>query len=165
MERNSDKRGEQIERRGERRQKMQSSVEGWGENERKVIRNGEDIEEKIWVLLFPDPHWAAPAASRAPLPPSHPSSLPRVPRSATQPPLQSVWATLCSTALHFGNNPTSATPCQHCNDITSEAQASPVFKAVLADKASWHTNSLNGLIGTHKAQQSKSLSRFSCVSL
>lgn len=30
MERNSDKRGEQIERRGERRQKMQSSVEGWG---------------------------------------------------------------------------------------------------------------------------------------
>lgn len=43
-----------------------------------------------------------------------------------------VWA---YAALLFGNNPTSATPCQHCNDITSEALASPVFKAVLADKA------------------------------
>lgn len=50
-----------------------------------------------------------------------PASL-RDPRSATQPPPQP--ERHCA-ALLSGNNPTSATPCQQCNDITSEAQVPP----------------------------------------
>lgn len=60
---------------------------------------------------------------------------PRDPRSATQPPLQ---PPLHCAAPFGGNNPTSATPCQHCNDIISEAQVQPMILAALEDKASMH---------------------------
>lgn len=56
-----------------------------------------------------------------------PTSL-RDPRSATQPPLQSELR--CAASLS-GNNPTSATPCQYCNDITSEALVPPMITAPL----------------------------------
>lgn len=72
-----------------------------------------------------------------------PASL-RDSRSATQPPLQPELH--CAASLS-GNNPTSATPCQHCNDITSEAQVAPVIIAALEDNliSQKHTITVNGL--------------------
>lgn len=52
---------------------------------------------------------------------------PRDPRSAAQLPLQSELQ--CAATAQWQHNPTSATLCQQCNDITSEAQASLVLKA------------------------------------
>lgn len=98
--------------REERRLGMREEEREWGED--RVLPLLTHIEQRLQ-------HQSAIA----------PASL-RDPRSATQPPLQPELH--CAASLS-GNNPTSATPCQHCNDITSEAQVPPVTIAALQDKA------------------------------
>lgn len=93
---------------------------------KKERENGERGEDRVLLLLT---HIEQRLQHQSAI---TPTSL-RDPQSATQPPLQSELR--CAASLS-GNNPTSAIPCQHCNDITSEAQGPPISIEALEDKAS-----------------------------